>query len=301
MSRKASFSSDRSNSSMTTDTPPNGEVASAAVAKATIDYATLPLTLQGELLVRTVQSNISSYPHPAVSLQFFECASRYAEFFKLRSDCVQPTLGSLLDGRGLHNDKPAVRHRAFYLFQRFIKDIRASISADFIPSILESMSDLLAIKPDVPERETAEEDLLVKATTMPSSFDAQLYLFETVGILISVMRNEPEQQLAFLQAACNPLLAEIARDIQIPTNGPDDILPILNVHHAVMALGNIAKGFPEPTENALTMAPPPWISVFKQSTEAILAVLERMNQHKVIRDAVSICLFDRASHATSKC
>lgn len=83
---------------MTTDTPPNGEVNPSAL-KASIDYATLPLTLQGELLVRAVQSNITSYPHPAVSLQFFECASRYAEFFKLRTDCVQPTLGSLLDRR----------------------------------------------------------------------------------------------------------------------------------------------------------------------------------------------------------
>jgi len=54
-----------------------------------------------------------------------------------------------------------------------------------------------------------------------------------------------------------------------------------------MALGNIAKGFPEPSDTALAQAPPPWISVFKQSTEAILAVLERMNQYKVIRDAVS--------------
>jgi hypothetical protein len=71
-------------------------------------------------------------------------------------------------------------------------------------------------------------------------------------------------------------------------SGPDDVLPILNVHHLVMALGNIAKGFPEPSEKALATAPPAWISVFKQATEAILAVLERMNQYKIIRDAVRL-------------
>lgn len=71
-------------------------------------------------------------------------------------------------------------------------------------------------------------------------------------------------------------------------SGPDDILPVLNVHHLVMALGNIAKGFPEPSEKALATDPPAWIPVFKQSTEAVLAVLERMNRYKVIRDAVRV-------------
>jgi exportin-T len=55
----------------------------------------------------------------------------------------------------------------------------------------------------MPERETPEEDLLVKAQEVPDdAFDAQLYLFETVGILISVLQEAPEQQLGFLQVRC---------------------------------------------------------------------------------------------------
>ncbi|CDZ96539.1 Nuclear mRNA export factor receptor LOS1/Exportin-t (importin beta superfamily) [Phaffia rhodozyma] len=272
--RKASFSS----SDGMTDS-------GASTPKVNVDYMSLPLTLQGQILISTVESNISSYPHPAVPLQFFECASRYAEFFKMRIDCIQPTLGSLLDTRGIHNEKPAVQERAFYLFHKFVRDVKSSLNSTLVPSILESMSDLLVIKPVIPARESPEEDLLVKATLTASAFDAQLYLFETVGILIAVLKDSPNEQLAFLQAAINPLLALISSNLQIAASGPDDIASILLVHHSMMAMGNIAKGFPEPSDAALAAAPPPWIAVFKQSTEAILAVLERMNTIKVIRDA----------------
>jgi exportin-T len=304
--RKASFSgSDKSDSMSESVTPANG---TAVSYKPDVDYTTLPLTIQGELLVLCVQSGITNYPHPAVALQFFECATRYSEFFRVRPDVVQPTLAALLDARGIHNPTAAVRERAFYLFHKFIKDIKPNMSVDYVPGLLESMAvsrlslfvralgkslmeaastqDLLAIKPTMPERESPEEDLLLKATTVNTeSFDAQCYLFETVGILVSMIRDAPQQQLALLQAAVNPLLSLIASEIQKPVS-PVNLMPVLSVHHAIMALGNIARGFPDPTERGLAMEAPLWISVMKQSTEAILATLERLNTYKIIRDAV---------------
>lgn len=304
ISRKASFST-------SSDSGMNSGTVTPTTPKLHVDYTAFPLTIQGEILLRTVQSNISSYPHPSVALQFFECTSRYAEFFKMRSDLIQPTLGSLLDSRGIHSPQLAVQERAFYLFHKFIRDLRGSLDNALVPSILESMSvspssdpdfeslalttllvilafsrqDLLAIKPVIPDRESPEEDLLLKASTMSSPFDSQLYLFETVGILIWSFSDSPDQQRSLLEVACNPLLAQIASNLQLPISSADDILPILTIHHAMMAIGNIAKGFPEPTDNALALPSPPWVAVFKQSTEAILAVLDRLNTSKAIREA----------------
>ena len=66
--------------------PPNRE------KRKTTDYSNYPLTTHGEMLLALVQSRISSYPHRTVSMQFFETVARYGDFFKIRNDCIMPTL-----------------------------------------------------------------------------------------------------------------------------------------------------------------------------------------------------------------
>jgi len=63
------------------------------------DYSEYPLTPHGEMLFALVQSGIASYPNKTVSLQFFETASRYADFFKVRKECIIPTLEAMVDSR----------------------------------------------------------------------------------------------------------------------------------------------------------------------------------------------------------
>ena len=63
------------------------------------DYSEYPLTTLGEMVFSLVQSGISSYPNRAVSLQFFETVSRYTDFFKVRKECIIPTLEAMVDMR----------------------------------------------------------------------------------------------------------------------------------------------------------------------------------------------------------
>jgi exportin-T len=63
------------------------------------DYSEYPLTTHGEMLVALVQSGISSYPHNTVIMQFFETVARYSDFFKVRKDCIMPTLEAMIDPR----------------------------------------------------------------------------------------------------------------------------------------------------------------------------------------------------------
>lgn len=63
------------------------------------DYSEYPLTSHGEMLYALIQSGISAYPHKTVAMQFFETVARYGDFFKVRKECIMPTLQAMLDVR----------------------------------------------------------------------------------------------------------------------------------------------------------------------------------------------------------
>ncbi|KAF7968962.1 hypothetical protein HWV62_28753 [Athelia sp. TMB] len=253
------------------------------------DYSEYPLTTHGEMLLALVQSGISRYPHREVVMQFFETAARYGDFFKIRKQCIMPTLEAFVDPRGLHNPDSAVRARVFYLFHRFIKEGRNDIPSDLAVKLIEGIRDLLVIEVELPELDDPEkQDLLTEAIRNPGIFDSQLYMYETAGILVNVLYREKEQQAALLQSVVKPLLEDLSRNINMNMQSgkiPQDVLPILRVHHIIMALGNVAKGFPDwPSPVPEGWFGPP-LDVFAQVAQAILVCLEAMNVFKVVRDA----------------
>ncbi|KAL6302369.1 ARM repeat-containing protein [Sparassis latifolia] len=249
------------------------------------DYSEYPLTSHGEMLYALVQSGISGYPHKTVVMQFFETTARYVDFFKVRKECILPTLQAMMDTRGLHNSETGLRSRVFYLFYRFIKDDRNDISPELALSLLEGMRDLLVIIVELPELEDPQQqDLLTEAVKNPGIFDAQLYLFETAGTLVSLLYKTPDQATALLLTIVKPLLEDLSTNLQA-IKGANDVLPILKVHHIIMALGNIAKGFPDyPSPVPEGYVSPP-LGVFTEVAQAILVSLEAMNTFKVVRDA----------------
>ncbi|TFK40342.1 KapM protein [Crucibulum laeve] len=248
------------------------------------DYSEYPLTTHGEMLLALVQSGISSYPNRTVALQFFETVSRYTDFFKIRKECIIPALEAMIDSRGLHNENSAFRGRLYYLFYRFIKEGRNEIPPDITSTIINGIRDLLPITVEIPEQEEPETDLLTEAVKS-SAFDSQLYLYETAGTLCSLIFKTPEQQAAMLLSLVKPLMNELSVNLQEFRNGGQDLIPIVKVHHIVMALGNIAKGFPDyPTSIPEGYILPP-LDVFAEVSQAILVCLEAMNVFKVVRDA----------------
>lgn len=173
------------------------------------------------------------------------------------------------------------------MFYRFIKDGRNDIPPDLSVNLLGGIRDLLAIQIELPELDDPEQDLLTEAINNPGMFDSQLYLFETAGILVNVLFRSKEQQTALLLSVVKPLLDDLSVNLQTSTKGTQDVVPIIKVHHIIMALGNIAKGFPDwPTPVPEGWIGPP-LDVFGRVGQAILVCLEAMNVFKVVRDAVS--------------
>ncbi|KAJ7593086.1 armadillo-type protein [Mycena floridula] len=248
------------------------------------DYSEFPLTTLGELMFGMVQSGLAAYPHRAVSLQFFETIVRYTDFFKVRKECILPTLEAMIDNRGLHNESSSFRLRLFYLFHRFIKESRNDISPDICATILQGIQDLLAIEIVIPEQDDAETDPLAEAVES-STFDAQLYLYETVGMLCAILPKESEQQATLLLSCVKPLMSDLANCLQVYKAGSQELIPIVHTHHIIMALGNIAKGFPDYPSPIPENFQFPLHDVFSQMAQAILMCLEAMNIFKVVRDS----------------
>jgi len=189
---------------------------------------------------------------------------------------------------GLHNNDSRFRLRLYYFFHRFIKELRNEIPPTIVSTIIDSMRDLLPIVAEIPEPEEPETDVLAEAIK-DSAFSSQLYLFETTGILCSLLYKNPSQQSAVLLSLVKPLMEDLSMNFQaFRTNGLADFVPIVKVHHVIMALGNIAKGFPDyPNPLPENYVLPP-MEVFADMAQAILVCLEAMNVFKPIRDAVRV-------------
>ena len=187
--------------------------------------------------------------------------------------------------RGIHNSDSGVRSRVFYLLYKFLKEDRNEISPEVAETLLNGIRDVLPIQVELPEVEGPDVDILAEAVNTSTIFDHQLYLFESAGILISLTFKTPEKSETLLLSVVDPLLEELSRCLQA-VKGPQDVLPIVKVHHIIMALGNVAKGFPEtPSPVPETYILPP-IAVFRRMAQAIIFSLEAMNVFKIVRDAV---------------
>ncbi|TDL25856.1 ARM repeat-containing protein [Rickenella mellea] len=250
------------------------------------DFAEYPLTAHGEMLLALVRSNICAFPHPTVTMQYFETCARYGDFFKVRKECIIPLLEAMIGTRGVHHPDLSVRSRVFYLFYKFIKEDRNEISVTLVETLLNGIRDKLAIEVEIPEPNSNEQqDLLTEAVNNSGVFDSQLYLFETAGILVSLTSKEGTQTESLLLSIVQPLLDELSFNLRSGVKSADDVLPIVKSHHLVMALGNVAKGFPDfPSPIPANFKQPP-VAIFQQMTQAIIVSLEAMNIFKVVRDA----------------
>ncbi|SPC63936.1 related to tRNA Exportin [Ustilago sp. UG-2017b] len=247
--------------------------------------ASLALSNLGEMVQKLVQSNISSFPHPAVQLQYFECLVRYSNFFAARSTSVSDALPAFLDWRGVYHERLGVRKRVNYLLYRFLRDLRAvaAVPLDFVQRLLQGLQDLLVVQAELPEV-APDEDPLIKATAAAGYFDSQLYLFETSGILISLLNNAPNDQLVLLKAISEPLSEQMQQAVQSFQRNGSDLTSVLQVHHLMLALSSLSKGFPDVNPNS-SQPEPQWIGVFKSITEQVLVSTSSMKQFSVVREA----------------
>ncbi|PKY18419.1 ARM repeat-containing protein [Rhizophagus irregularis] len=241
----------------------------------------IAFTPLGEMVSKMIQCNISTYPHPSMFLIFFENVARYYQFFEVQPDCIPTVLGAFVDLRGLHNAILQIRTRSWYLFHRFVKLLKSRMGP-YVETVLTNIQDLLVVQANLSSIDVSD-GTITKDQAMEGGFDDQIYLFETVGILITVDTIPTERQTEFAKIVINPLLADIERNLSKVMSEPEDLLHVLQLHHLIIAIGSIGKGFPDALKTEVPTAE--WVVLLKQSVEVILVAFKALSRFEIVRES----------------
>ncbi|KAL7269928.1 pre-tRNA nuclear export protein [Rhizina undulata] len=236
------------------------------------------------MITKMMNSDVTSSSHPAIKLRYMEIVVRYSGFFEVQTGLIPQALDSFV--KAVHDGHIRVRTRSWYQFQRFVKTLRGHIG-DYIENVLEAISDLLVIKAELPsEADDAEDMSSDEAQREISTFESQLYLFEAVGCLASTNSVHREKQAFFARSVMNPIFVDLEKNMHAAKSG--DARSVLQIHHDIMALGTLAKGFSEWAPGTTSTGTPPSELVseeFKQAAEAILFSLESLSRFPALREA----------------
>ncbi|KAF6807097.1 exportin-t protein [Colletotrichum musicola] len=238
------------------------------------------------MVTKMVESGIANFPHPAILLQYMEICVRYWQVFDARQEYIPQVLENFV--RLVHHDHVRIKTRSWYLFQRFVKFLRAQVG-NVAETVIQSISDLLPIKAEVTES-NGDDDMSSDESdhSADALFNSQLFLFEAIGCIASTGSTPADKQAYYAQIVLSPLFGDM--EAHLPKAKSGDPQAILQIHHIILALGTLAHGFSDwtPGSNSTQKRPPPDKLVsdeFSRAAEAILIALRELNSSSDIRTA----------------
>ncbi|KAI8926197.1 armadillo-type protein [Entophlyctis helioformis] len=272
----------------------------------------------GQMLAKMFDSGVASYPHISIPLIYYEILIRYSQFLEQCQHYLPQAMQAFVDTRGLHHPNKTIRLRLNYLFLRFIKPLRQQMGS-YIEGVLESIQDLLVIKPREHTPATAgaaaasaafgstgglsgsiDAGLAAEGSASDNNteFDSQLYLFEAVGLLISTDTVDPAKRAMLLQNVLSPHIFVIESFLQqrqaMRSQSLDEqAIPLLS--DTITAIGSISKGFPEfvsdpAAANGRAPMDADAMQMFQEALRRILLVLQQLSSDARIREATRFSL-----------
>ncbi|PHH89210.1 hypothetical protein CDD83_6497 [Cordyceps sp. RAO-2017] len=238
------------------------------------------------MMQKMVESGIANFSHPAILLQYMEICVRYCAVFESYANYIPQVLENFV--RLVHHDHVRIKTRSWYLFHRFIKQLRTRVG-NVAETVIQSIGDLLPIKAEVPGEDADDDDMSSDESdhSADALFTSQLYLFEAIGCISSTQRTPPEKQALYARSVMDPLFQDMEAHLARAKSG--DAQAVLQIHHIVMALGTLAHGFSDWTPgSASAHHAPPQKAVsdeFSRAAEAILIALNQLNSSAEIRTA----------------
>lgn len=236
-----------------------------------------------EMMSTMVASELASYPHPAVQLQYMEICVRYVQFFEQNSAAIPNVLENFV--RHVHSDHKKVRYRSWYLFQRFARHLRTQLG-EFAETVVGAIQDLLTIKAELPtDRDDDDASSEDNNQSADATFLSQQYLFEAIGLVSSTNHVAIPTKVAIAKTVITPLATDLSN--HLPAAGNGDERSVLQAHHIITAIGSLANGFSDWTPGVSSGGPPP-VEVsqeFVSASDSVLVALENLKQHSELRAA----------------
>lgn len=184
--------------------------------------------------------------------------------------------------RFVHSNHVKIRTRSWYLFYRFVKQLRNQLG-NVSQTVIQAVADLLTIKAELPE-DNGDDDMSSDANDQSADavFTGQLYLFEAVGCVASTSSVPLENRMVYARMLVGPLISDLEQHLALAKSGDERAL--LQVHHLIMAIGTLAKGFCDWTPGSAGAPPPAELAgEFSAAGEAILTALEAFSNSMDIR------------------
>ena len=228
--------------------------------------------------------DIASFDHPATQLHYMNICVRYSSFFEKHTQYITTVLENFL--KLVHHPVMKVKTKSWYLFQRYVRLLRTHVGP-LAETVIQNLSDLLTIKAEAPAEangdDMSSEDLDSSADTI---FTSQLYLFEAVGSICGANSVPIDKQIQLCQSVMLPIFSDMEQTL--PAASSSDERAVLQIHHDIMALGTLARGFSDwASISTLSNNPPaPEVrAVFGRVAEATLVALESLKTSFIIRTA----------------
>lgn len=211
---------------------------------------------------------------------------RYFGFFEAQDHLIPGALEYFV--RFIHHNHVKVRTRSWYLFLRFSRSLRQHLG-NAAESVVQAVSDLLPIKAELADENSDNDDMSSDENDQSASarFNSQLYLYEAVGCICSANAVPLRNQVQYIRSTVNPLFNDL--EAHLGSAESKDERSVLQVHHLIMALGTLARGFSDWTPgntSSASSAPAEAVSEeFARTAEAVLVALESLNNSAEIRTA----------------
>lgn len=264
-----------------------------------------PYFVFNEMLCKVIDnSNVILISHPLIQLLFFELLLKHYPFFNNnniqvegvnKDDILMKVLNIFISNFGVFCANEKVKYRSWYLFYRFIKMVKPKISDFIIEELIKSLVPLLVFPFDIisnknkqvssnPMESLYELDLSLIEET--GSFENQLYLFESVGLLITLISNQGTK-INILETVLQPLFTNLENGISSISSNQLNLNILIQVHHSLVSIGNLLKGFENLRPEQINFEK--FLNILNQISQVIIITLENFINFNIIRECIQFC------------
>lgn len=265
-----------------------------------------PYFVFNEMLCKVITSSTQILiNHPLIQLSFFELLLKHYTFFNNnniqvegvnKEDILLKVLNIFISNFGVFSENDKVKYRSWYLFHRFVKMTRPKVGDFIIEELIKSLLPLLSFDFQIVSNKNkllsndpsaALFDLDMTLIEESGSFESQLHVFESVGLLITLVSSD-DGRINILENVLQPMFTSLEAAITKLSSSQLEIVGLVQVHHYLIAMGNILKGFESLRGQQFDQSK--ILNVLNQVSQVILITLENFIDFNIIREAIQFCI-----------